>query len=60
VLAQRPGPWRVAFQDDNEAAGSFWRQVFTEAFGADGWAETDEPVPNRPGVAPDHWIRTTT
>ncbi|WP_051551306.1 GNAT family N-acetyltransferase [Nocardioides sp. URHA0020] len=58
VLAQHPGRWCVAFQDGNPVAGRFWRTVFTEAYG-DGWVETEEPVPGRPDVAPDHWIRTT-
>jgi predicted acetyltransferase len=58
VLACHPRPWSVAFQHDNPAAGHFWRAVFTEAF-ADGWTETEEPVPGKPDVSPDHWIRTT-
>ena len=57
VLAQHPGPWTVAFQHDNEAAGRFWRAVFTTAFD-DGWAETEERVPGKPHLPPDHWIRS--
>ncbi|CUR54224.1 putative GNAT family acetyltransferase [metagenome] len=57
VLAQHPAPWTVAFQHDNVTAGRFWRAVFTEGFG-DDWAETEEAVPDKPHVPPDHWIRT--
>ena len=28
-----------------------------EAWG-DAWTETEEPVPDKPHVPPDHWIRT--
>jgi predicted acetyltransferase len=58
VLAQHPAPWTVAFQHDNGAAGHFWRAVFTRTFG-DGWVETEEAVPGKPDVPPDHWIRTS-
>jgi predicted acetyltransferase len=58
VLAQHPAPWTVAFQDANTDAAAFWRRTWTEAYGA-GWVETEEPVPGKPDVPPDHWIRTT-
>jgi len=58
VLAQHPRPWSVAFQDGNASAGTFWRRVWTDAFG-DEWTETEEPVPGKPDVPPDHWIRST-
>jgi predicted acetyltransferase len=58
VLAQHPAPWTVAFQHDNTDAGPFWRRVWSDAFG-DGWVETEEPVPGKPDVSPDHWIRTS-
>jgi hypothetical protein len=25
----------------------------------DGWVDAQEPVPGKPDIAPDHWIRTT-
>jgi predicted acetyltransferase len=57
VLAQHPAPWTVAFQDANVDAAAFWRRVWTEAFGH-AWTETEESVPGKPEVPPDHWIRT--
>lgn len=58
VIARHPGAWEVGFQHDNRGAGHFWRAVATHAWG-DGWVETQEPVPGKPDVPPDHWIRTT-
>jgi predicted acetyltransferase len=58
VLAQHPAPWTVAFQHDNPGAGTFWRRVWTETYG-ERWTETEEPVPGKPDVPPDHWVRTT-
>lgn len=58
VLARHDGPWTVAWQHDNEAAGCFWRRVATDAFGAEGWTEQVRAVPNRPQVPPDHWIES--
>lgn len=57
VIGRHPGEWEIAFQENNDAAGAFWRVVAAEAFG-DSWTETPEPVPGRPEVRPDHWIRT--
>ena len=58
VVARHPGRWEIPFQHDNVGAARFWRVVVREAFG-DAWVETEEPVPGKPGVPPDHWIRTT-
>lgn len=60
VIARHPGPWAIAFQRDNTAAGAFWRRVATTAFGPAGaaWAEEVRPVPGKPDVPPDHWIET--
>lgn len=58
VLARHPGPWEIGFQHDNPQAGAFWRRVAGAAFGAEGWAETEEVVPGRPGVPPDHFLRS--
>jgi predicted acetyltransferase len=57
VIHRHPGPWDIGFQRDNGSAGAFWRAVATKAWG-DAWAETEEPVPGRPDVPPDHWIRS--
>jgi predicted acetyltransferase len=58
VIERHPGPWTIAFQHDNTAAGGFWRRVATELFGPEGeaWTEDQRPVPGKPEVPPDHWI----
>lgn len=57
VLRRHPGAWEIPFQHGNAAAVGFWRAVAAAAWG-EGWTETREPVPGKPDVAPDHWIRT--
>jgi predicted acetyltransferase len=57
VIGRHPGAWEVPFQRDNARAAEFWRVVATEAWG-DAWTETAEPVPGKPDLPPDHWIRT--
>lgn len=57
VISRHPGPWEIAFQEANLAAGHFWRRVASDVWG-EAWTETAEPVPGRPDVPPDHWIRT--
>lgn len=55
VVARHPGPWEVAFQDDNATAVRFWRRVGAEI--APGtWTEERRPVPARPDLPPDVWI----
>ncbi len=51
------GPWAIAFQHDNLGAGGFWRRIAANAWGT-AWSESVEPVPGKPDVPPDHWIRT--
>jgi predicted acetyltransferase len=55
VVARHPGPWEVAFQDGNPAAGCFWRRVAAEVAG-DAWVEERRPVADRPEAPPDVWI----
>ena len=57
LLSRYDGPWAIAFQHDNAAAGGFWRAVAGEAFGA-AWHEEARAVPGKPHVPPDHWILT--
>lgn len=57
VLGRHRGPWAIAFQHDNPPAAAFWRRVADQAFGASGWTEERLPVPGRPHVPADHWIR---
>ena len=58
VLARHPGAWEIGFQDGNRSAVAFWRRVADAGFGPTGWVETEQPVPDRPRVPPDHFIRT--
>ncbi|TDE13121.1 GNAT family N-acetyltransferase [Jiangella asiatica] len=55
LVARHPGPWEVAFQDDNVTAVRFWRRVAQQLAG-DAWTEEHRPVPGRPEAAPDTWI----
>jgi predicted acetyltransferase len=57
VIRRHDEPWEIAFQHDNLAAGGFWRAVARDAWGS-AWTEAQEPVPGRPQLPPDHWIRT--
>ncbi|GAA3654375.1 hypothetical protein GCM10022237_12890 [Nocardioides ginsengisoli] len=57
VVDRHPGPWEIPFQRDNLPAAAFWRAVATDAWGG-AWTESAEPVPGRPDVPPDHWIRS--
>lgn len=59
VLGLHPGPWEIAFQDANLPAVNFWRRVATDVAG-DDWTEQRRPVPGRPDVPPDVWIRIET
>jgi predicted acetyltransferase len=56
VLAAHPGPWEVAFQEANAPAVAFWRRVATTA-APGAWTEERRPVPGRPELPPDVWIR---
>lgn len=58
VMARHAGPWEIGFQHDNPSAGAFWRRVADTAFGPGGWIETEEPVPGRPDVPSDHFVRS--
>jgi predicted acetyltransferase len=55
VIAQHPGPWEVAFQENNATAVRFWRRVATSVSG-DAWSEEQRPVPGDPAGPPDVWI----
>ncbi|TYC18692.1 GNAT family N-acetyltransferase [Actinomadura syzygii] len=56
VLARHPGPWEIAFQDDNVPAARFWRRLAADVSG-DAWTEEKRPVPGRDDLPPDVWIR---
>lgn len=55
VVARHPGPWEIAFQEDNVGAVAFWRHVAADIAG-DAWTEERRPVPDRPDLPPDIWI----
>jgi predicted acetyltransferase len=55
VLRSRPGPWVVAFQEENPRAARFWRRVATDVAG-DTWTERRIPVPDKPWLPPDVWL----
>jgi len=57
LLAERPGPWAIAYQEVNQGAARFWRRVVTAAVGS-AWREVRVPVP-APAPAdlpPDIWL----
>ncbi len=47
----------VPFQHETRRRG-VWRRVAADLWGG-AWVETEEPVPGKPGIPPDHWIRST-
>ncbi|MFC6879192.1 GNAT family N-acetyltransferase [Actinomadura yumaensis] len=55
VLARHPGPWEIAFQDNNPPAVRFWRRVAAD-IAPDAWTEERRPVPGKPDTPPDVWI----
>jgi predicted acetyltransferase len=57
VLERHPGPWHIAFQEANAGAARFWRRLVTQA-GRDV-REERLPVPGKPHLPPDTWLRLT-
>ncbi|MFI9803550.1 GNAT family N-acetyltransferase [Streptomyces sp. NPDC052301] len=55
VLGRHPGPWEIAFQEDNRAAVRFWQRVADDV-AQDAWTRELRPVPERPELPPDAWI----
>ena len=55
TIAHHPGPWEIAFQDENPPAARFWRGLADAAFPG-GWREERRPVPGKPDLPPDVWI----
>lgn len=56
VLRRHPGPWVVAFQEENPEAARFWRRLLPTLAGADGVTQTRRPVPGKPHLPPDTWV----
>ncbi|MGW2100656.1 GNAT family N-acetyltransferase, partial [Streptomyces olivaceoviridis] len=50
VLTRHPGPWEIAFQQDNPAAVSFWPRVAGDLDGGAG--QQRAPPPGRAGGPP--------
>jgi predicted acetyltransferase len=55
VMRRSPGPWVVAFQEENPRAARFWRRVATDLAGS-SWTEQRIPVPDKPWLPPDVWL----
>ena len=55
LIERYPGPWEIAFQDNNPGAPEFWKRVVAGIVG-DAWREEWRPVPDKPHIAPDHWL----
>jgi predicted acetyltransferase len=51
VVRAHPGPWEVAFQNENPAAARFWRRLAAEI--GTNVRETLQPVPNKPHIPDD-------
>jgi predicted acetyltransferase len=59
LLARYPGRWEIAFQEENLAGASFWREVATAAVG-DAWTEEPRQSPRNREIPPDIWIMLDT
>ncbi len=55
LIGRYRGSWEIAFQDNNPGAPDFWKGVVADITGAD-WREEWRPVPDKPHIAPDHWL----
>jgi predicted acetyltransferase len=58
LFALHPGAWEIPFQESNVAAARFWREIAASVAG-NGFREEQRPVPGKPEVPPDVWIRLT-
>ena len=56
LITGRPGSWAVPFQAANTGAVAFWHGV-ADALADSAWTEERLPVPGRPEVPPDVWLR---
>jgi predicted acetyltransferase len=55
LLGLHPGPWEIAFQEENAGAARFWRRVATDAVGQ-AWTEGPPRVRGNPAIPPDVWL----
>jgi predicted acetyltransferase/ADP-ribose pyrophosphatase YjhB (NUDIX family) len=54
VLRRHPGPWAIAFQNENARAAAFWRRVAADVL--DDVSEEERPVPGKRHLPPDVWL----
>jgi predicted acetyltransferase len=59
AFGRHPGPWEVAFQEENPAAARLWRRVVGDVSDR-AYREERRPVPDKPHLPPDTWLRFTT
>ena len=57
-MRAHPGPWEIAFQEENVRAARFWRRLGAEVLA--GAAEELRPVPDKPYIPPDVWLTGST
>ncbi|MQA27434.1 MAG: GNAT family N-acetyltransferase [Micromonosporaceae bacterium] len=61
LVARWPGPWAIAFQEENAGAARFWRRAATTAVGT-AWREEKRsvPPPAPADLPPDTWLLLNT
>ena len=55
VIRRHPGRWELAFQEENQRASRFWRNIAT-GFSGSAWTVTPRARPGRPQSPPDLWL----
>jgi predicted acetyltransferase len=55
IIRRHPGPWQIAFQENNVVAARFWRSL-AEKLTKGAYDLELRPVPNKPHVPPDTWL----
>ncbi len=58
LFALHPGDWEIPFQEENATAARFWRGVTARA-ARDGVREERRPVPGKPHIPDDVWLKIT-
>jgi predicted acetyltransferase len=58
ILQRHPGPWEMAFQEENPDAARFWRRLVADATGG-AYREERRPVAGKPEIPPDTWLLLT-
>jgi predicted acetyltransferase len=55
IIRRHPGPWQLAFQENNVVAARFWRSL-AEKLTKGAYDMELRPVPHKPHVPPDTWL----